>query len=74
MSAVSCSRPRWSRAVSQRHGARLRNIIVECFAPRYLVSQGRACCAPQALWQRLSTADLTQLMLVFTSRANPDSR
>ena len=50
---------------------RLRNIIVECFAPRYLVAGG----APAAHLKRLSatvpTADLTQLMLVFTSRANP---
>lgn len=50
---------------------RLRNIVVECFAPRYLVSHG----APAAHLKRLSTAastaELTQLMLIFTSRANP---
>ena len=50
---------------------RLRNIVVECFAPRYLVSGG----APAAYLKRFSvafsTADLTQLMLIFTSRANP---
>lgn len=50
---------------------RLRNIVVECFAPRYLASAG----APAAHLKRLSaaipTAALTQLMLVFTSRANP---
>jgi len=50
---------------------RLRNIVVECFAPRYLVSGG----APVAHLKRLSTtismADLTQIMLVYTSRANP---
>lgn len=49
---------------------RLRNIVVECFAPRYLVSGS----APAAYLKHLSattpTADLTQLMLVFTSRAN----
>jgi hypothetical protein len=50
---------------------RLRNIVVECFAPRYLVGDG----APAAHLKRLSTAiptaELTQLMLAFTSRANP---
>ena len=50
---------------------RLRNIVVECFAPRYMV----ACGAPAKHLKRLSTsipsADLTQLMFVFTSRANP---
>ena len=50
---------------------RLRNIIYECFAPRYLVAGG----APAAHLKRLSagiaTADLTQFMLLFTSRANP---
>ena len=50
---------------------RLRNIVIECFAPRYLVAGG----APAAHLKRLSTtissADLTQLMLVFTTRANP---
>lgn len=50
---------------------RLRNIVIECFAPRYLVSGG----APAAHLKRLSAtilmADLTQLMLIFTCRANP---
>jgi hypothetical protein len=50
---------------------RLKNIITECFAPRYLVLGG----APAAMLKRLgttiSTTDLTQLMLVYTSRANP---
>jgi hypothetical protein len=50
---------------------RLRNIVIECFAPRYLVARG----APATHLKRLSpstaTTDLTQLMLVYTSRANP---
>jgi hypothetical protein len=50
---------------------RLRNIVMECFAPRYLTDNG----APAAHLKRLSTSfstpDLTQLMLIFTSRANP---
>ena len=50
---------------------RLRNIVIECFAPRYLVSEGVPATHLKRLSARLSTAELTQLMLVFTSRANP---
>lgn len=50
---------------------RLRNIVGECFAPRYLVSGGAPAAHLKRLSATLSTADLTQLMLVFTSRANP---
>ncbi len=50
---------------------RLRNIVVECFAPRYLVAGGAPAAHLKQLSATLSTADLTQLMLVFTSRANP---
>lgn len=50
---------------------RLRNIVVECFAPRYLVAGGTPAMHLKRLAAKLSTADLTQLLLVFTSRANP---
>lgn len=50
---------------------RLRNIIVECFAPRYLIAGGAPAMHLKRLSSTISTADLTQLMLVFTSRANP---
>lgn len=50
---------------------RLRNIVVECFAPRYLVAGGAPAARLKRLSSALSTAELTQLMLVFTSRANP---
>ncbi|WP_414616806.1 BrxA family protein, partial [Stenotrophomonas muris] len=50
---------------------RLRNIVVECFAPRYLVAGGAPAAHLRRLSATISTADLTQLMLVFTSRANP---
>ncbi len=49
---------------------RLRNIVVECFAPRYLVADGGPAAHLKRLSATISTADLTQLMLVFTSRAN----
>ena len=50
---------------------RLRNIVVECFAPRYLVASGTPAIHLKRLTASISTADLTQLLLVFTSRANP---
>lgn len=50
---------------------RLRNIVMECFAPRYLVSGGAPAKNMKYLSARLSTSDLSQLMLLFTSRANP---
>jgi hypothetical protein len=49
---------------------RLRNIVAECFAPRYLTSGGAPAVHLKHLATLLSTADLVQLMLVFTSRAN----
>jgi len=49
---------------------RLRNVVMECFAPRYLVAEGSPAYHLKILSATLSTADLCQLMLVFTCRAN----
>lgn len=50
---------------------RLRNIVVECFAPRYLVRGGVPAAHLKRLSNAIPTVELTQLLLVFTSRANP---
>lgn len=50
---------------------RLRNVVAECFSPRYLVNEGRPASHLKSLLPRISAADLNQLMLLFTSRANP---
>jgi hypothetical protein len=50
---------------------RLRNIIAECFAPRYLASNAVSAAHLKWLAASLSSADLSQLMFIFTSRANP---
>mgnify|MGYP001583805208 CR=1 FL=1 len=50
---------------------RLRNIVTECFAPRYLVREGAPATHLKTPSRALPTAELTQLMLLFTSRANP---
>jgi hypothetical protein len=49
---------------------RLRNIIVECFAPRYLVDGGRPALLLKRLSSTLPTAVLAQLMLLHTTRAS----
>ena len=52
---------------------RLRNVIVECFAPRYLIARAERVPAGdlKQLLGSISSNDLSQLMLLFTSRANP---
>lgn len=50
---------------------RLKNIVGECFAPRYLVGGGAPANHLKRLGVALATADLAQLFFVFTSRANP---
>lgn len=50
---------------------RLRNIVSECFAPRYLVSHGAPAHHMKTLVGEIAGSDLIQLMLLFTARANP---
>ena len=49
---------------------RLRNIVIECFAPRYLVQGGAPATILQKLSPVLSTQELKQLFFLYTSRAN----
>jgi len=49
---------------------RLRNIVVECFAPRYLIEGGAPAAHLKQLSRALPTTELTQLMLLFSCRAN----
>lgn len=50
---------------------RLRNIVSECFAPRYLTADAEPALHLKKLSADLPASELIQLMLVFTSRANP---
>ena len=50
---------------------RLRNIVMECFAPRYLVCSGGPAKNLKRLMGERSSKELSQFMLLFTSRANP---
>jgi hypothetical protein len=49
---------------------RLRNIVVECFAPRYLVNNGRPATLLQKLAPALTSPELAQLLFLYTCRAN----
>ncbi len=50
---------------------RLRNIVAECFAPRYLRGDGPPARYLQQLKPALSSAELNQLYFLYTCRANP---
>jgi hypothetical protein len=50
---------------------RLRNIVAECFAPRYLVDGGVPATHLKRLSASLDTLEFNQLLLLFTCRANP---
>lgn len=50
---------------------RLRNIIAECFAPRYLIRNGAPAQHLKRVMGSVAGAELAQLMLLFTGRANP---
>lgn len=50
---------------------RLRNIVAECFAPRYLVAGGIPASNLKELYPALSHQEFIQFLFLFTSRANP---
>lgn len=50
---------------------RLRNVVSECFAPRYLISNGAPAQHLKILLDDVAGSDLKQLMLIYTARANP---
>jgi hypothetical protein len=49
---------------------RLRNIVVRCFAPRYLVNGGAPACWLKKLSSTLKPSELDQLFFLYTCRAN----
>lgn len=49
---------------------RLRNMVVECFAPRYLVNNARPAKWLKGLKLALAGRELEQLLFIFTCRAN----
>jgi hypothetical protein len=50
---------------------RLRNIVSECFAPRYITANEYPVSILKKIGAGLSTRELTQIFLLFTARANP---
>ncbi|MBK1645200.1 hypothetical protein CKO25_11205 [Thiocapsa imhoffii] len=49
---------------------RLRNLVAECFAPRYLIAEGAPARQLKALASTWPNVDLSQLFLIYSSRAN----
>lgn len=49
---------------------RLRNVVVECFAPRYLADGAKAAALLKALLAHLTTNEFHQLQFLYTCRAN----
>jgi len=49
---------------------RLRNIVFECFAPRYLGEKDYPAFILKALMNKVSSTELSQLLFLFTTRAN----
>jgi hypothetical protein len=49
---------------------RLRNIVAECFAPRYLARDGAPATLLKKLQPALTSRELEQLMFVYTCRPN----
>lgn len=49
---------------------RLRNLVLECFAPRYLISGDYPAILLKNLGKNLSLSEYSKLLLLFTSRAN----
>lgn len=50
---------------------RLRNVVIECFKPRYMVDDCRPAGYLTVLKPALSSSELTQLFFLYTCRANP---
>ncbi|HZL81944.1 MAG TPA: BrxA family protein [Candidatus Deferrimicrobium sp.] len=50
---------------------RLRNVVMECFAPRYLVNGGAPARHLKGLVSVLESIEIQQLMFIYTCRANP---
>lgn len=57
--------------LSNQSAYRLRNIVVRCFADRYLVPAGPPAMYLKKLLPSLSPAATAQLLFIYTARANP---
>lgn len=49
---------------------RVRNVVAECFAPRYLVDNGEPAMLLKRLQSRTPSSEMKQLFFIYTSRAN----
>lgn len=50
---------------------RIKNIVIEAFAPRYLIDNGAPAQLLKTIQGRLNAADFRHLLFIYTCRANP---
>jgi hypothetical protein len=60
-----------SGSFSKMSARRIRNLVVECFAPRFLRDNGTPAQWLQRLGPHLTPKETEQLLLLYTCRANP---
>lgn len=54
----------------QMSARRVRNVVAECFAPRYMIDQGRPASWVKQLKEKLTRENLLQVLFIYTCRAN----
>ena len=59
-----------SGAFPMMSARRVRNVVAECFAPRYLIDNGKPAMMLKQLQSKLSLTDIKQLFFIYTCRAN----
>lgn len=60
-----------SGAFPSMSARRLRNMVAEAFAPRFLIDEGGPARLLKSVQGRIASADFRHLLLVYTCRANP---
>ena len=71
MSVSSLSKEALDTGVFATRSARsVRNLVAECFAPRYLIDKGKPARLLKKLQTKLPSDDIKQLYFIYTCRAN----
>lgn len=71
MSISSLSKEALDTGVFAARSARsIRNLVAECFAPRYLIDEGKPASLLKKLKAKLPSDDIKQLYFIYTCRAN----
>jgi hypothetical protein len=63
-----------SGAFPSLSAGRLRNIVIEAFAPRFLIEGAQLARILKAVQGRIATADCRHLLLIYTCRPTPSGQ